>query len=213
MRLCLTFLLFPIQDSLLNLHHWLLLVLSLAVIESALWCSSFFLLNTNGTPYCCPYPAIVKASLIFQVLRQTLSRTALLLVCLGYGIVRPKLLYSEQIAVIVVSLLYLVSALIAQSFAIIVSDTAKTSNLSIAELKKVNSSGIPEAIMDFIFLTYIYFAITSTIRILTMYKQKAKVQLFQALIQIIVTFVMLFLVVSVLFMLGKLISISSLFRC
>ena len=41
--------------------------------------------------------------------RETLSRCLLLVVALGYGIVRPKLMTTEWIAIVVVSLLYFIT--------------------------------------------------------------------------------------------------------
>jgi hypothetical protein len=40
---------------------------------------------------------------------ETLSRSLLLVVALGYGIVRPKLMTTEWIAILVVSLLYFIT--------------------------------------------------------------------------------------------------------
>ena len=43
-----------------------------------------------------------------QVFRQTFARSLLLVVSLGYGIVRPKLMSAEWIAVVIVSVLYFI---------------------------------------------------------------------------------------------------------
>ena len=108
----------------LVLHKAIFGVLLVAAAEACMWFAAYLTINLTGHPYCCPFPPVVVAALIMQVysftmsvhssshasnaqiFRQTLSRTLLLVVSLGYGIVRPKLLNAEWIAVTAVTLLY-----------------------------------------------------------------------------------------------------------
>jgi len=116
---------------------------------------------------------------------------------LGYGIVRPKLLSSEWIAMAVVSILYFVTATIAQVEEIlVVQDVRLTSTSSL-------SYQIPALFLDVIFLTWIYKALTSTIRILTEFQQTYKLQMYKQLATTIGLFVTLFAIVTVLIILDK----------
>lgn len=90
----------------------------MALAEATVWFAAYQKLNITGTPYCCPFPSLVIGALImqvtyeyfisdsFQLLRQALSRCLLLVVSLGYGIVRPKLLSMEWAAVTIITVLY-----------------------------------------------------------------------------------------------------------
>jgi hypothetical protein len=126
-----------------------------------------------------------------QVIRQTMSRAILLIVCLGYGIVRPKLLSSEWVAIGIVSLFYIVSAIVAQTADIIVVQNVHGDPSDDTIYK------IPAMFMDIIFLSWIYLAITSTIRILTEFQQTVKLQMYKSLVRIIGVFVVIFSTVTV----------------
>lgn len=160
---------------------------------------------TSALVFSCPYPPVVIAALIMQVVRQTLARTSLLVVCLGYGIVRPKLLFAEWVAIGVVTTLYLTSAISAQVFFIA---EYTTTEAVYRMAKSANSVQLPEFIMDVLFLTWIYLAAGSTIRILTEFKQTAKLNMYRGLVSLIGVFVVLFTIVSVMFLLGKAFQLS-----
>ncbi len=132
-----------------------------ALAEATLWYATYQSLNLTGEPYCCPFPPTVVGSLVLQIFRQTFARTLLLVVCLGYGIVRPKLMSAEWMAIAIVSF------------------------------------------MDVIFLTWIYLAIHSTIRILTEFNQSVKLRMYQQLVFTIGVFAALFALATVVFMLGE----------
>ena len=56
---------------------------------------AYLFLNTSGTPLCCPFPSPVVAAMVLEMLRRTTSRVLLLLVSLGFGLVRPSLELKE----------------------------------------------------------------------------------------------------------------------
>jgi uncharacterized membrane protein len=70
---------------------------------------SYFVISKTGQPLCCPFPPTVISALIFQIFRQTASRSLLVIVSLGYGIVRPKLLPTEWIATAIMTGLYFIA--------------------------------------------------------------------------------------------------------
>lgn len=100
---------FRYKSSVLPLHHAIVIVYIIALTEATVWYAAYQDINLSGVPYCCPFPTAVVAALVLQVFRQTFARSLLLVVSLGYGIVRPKLLAAEWFAVSIVSVLYFVS--------------------------------------------------------------------------------------------------------
>ena len=194
-----TYILIAYRDSAIPLHFAILFVFSIACIESGVWFGAYEQINRTGTPYCCPFPTIVVAGLVLQIFRQTVSRCLLLIVALGYGVVRPKLMPQEWTAVVIVSLLYFVAAGISQvSEIVLVNDVHEDAPQGIVWYQA------PELVMDVIFLSWIYFALTSTIRILTEYKQTQKLHMYRWLTGVIYFFAFTFTVVTVVVMLNKL---------
>ena len=102
------------RESAIPLHYAILFVFSVALSESAVWFLAYDSINSTGSPYCCPFPPLVVAALVMQMFRQTFSRTLLLIVALGYGVVRPKLMPQEWTAVFIVSALYFAAAVVSQ---------------------------------------------------------------------------------------------------
>lgn len=187
------------QESILPLHNAFLLVFLFALAEATLWFATYQSLNLSGEPYCCPFPPAVVGSLVLQVFRQTFSRSLLLVVCLGYGIVRPRLMAAEWVAVSVVSLLYFVAATVSQ-----VSDILQVQSSAAGDgAGNALAFRAPELFMDVVFLSWIYLAIGSTIRILTEFNQTAKLRMYQQLVSIIGLFAGLFTLATVTFLLDE----------
>ena len=200
-------------DSVLPLHVFALLVLLVALLESTVTYAAYQILNLTGQPYCCPFPKIVIASLLLEVIRQTVARVLLLVVCLGYGVGRAKLVTLEIWAICTVTILYFVAALGNQINTIV--------DLDVRNESDGNSSAYAafELFMDVIILSWIYMSLVTTIRyaalyvmlimvyrILSDYRQEEKVKYYRSLYNTIVVFVCLFALVSILYALRKLAS-------
>eukprot|EP01041_Mallomonas_annulata_P012548 gene12548-26427_t len=138
----------PFEESALMLHHAILFVVLIATVEATTWFAAYHSINKNGEPYCCPFPSQVVAALVLQVFRQTFSRTLLLVVCLGYGVVRPKLMSTEWIAHVYLPLL---------------KSSWCTTCTAMLQRRAVFMYELPSMMMDIIFLSWIYLALTSTI--------------------------------------------------
>ena len=98
------------RSGLMVVHYSIMAVVVIAFAEALTWFVAYEMMNTDGQPYCCPFPKAVIAAMVFKMLRRTLSRTLLLVICMGYGIARPSLTKREIIAVAVLSLCYLVAS-------------------------------------------------------------------------------------------------------
>jgi hypothetical protein len=164
------------NDSTMKLHSSIVIVLFFATVEATVWYFAYRSLNLNGEPYCCPFPPLVVASLVLQIFRQTFARVLLLIVSLGYGIVRPNLQSMEWVSVGVMSVLYFVSAAVAQVAEIVlVNDVHNLDPLAAIPYE------IPALFVDAVLLTWIYLSLGSTIRILTEYQQSFKLMMYKRL--------------------------------
>ena len=190
---------FYYADSCLPLHTGIVIVQLIALVEFVVWFSAYLVINESGLPYCCPFPKEVVAALILQVFRQTVSRVLLLVVCLGYGIVRPRLLPVEVYAVAFMAGAYFVASIVASVAQIM--HFQRQVNLSSEDTS--GTYGVPQFLLDVLFLSWIYISLTSTIRILTEFKQAAKLKLYEALHRTIIGFVTMFVGVTILGVAGQ----------
>ena len=94
------------SGRLLPLHFLTFIVLLVCVAESAAAFAGYLEQNRTGQPQCCPFPRIVVASMVLELLRRGATRVLLLVVSLGYGLVRPRLRRTEECGVIVLTAAY-----------------------------------------------------------------------------------------------------------
>lgn len=183
----------------IGLHKAILFVFMIALLESATWYIAYESLNETGTPYCCPFPRSIIAAFILQVIRQTFSRALLLVVSLGFGIVRPKLLPAEWISITLVCTFYLIAAIVAQVTEIVM----VKSDVHTESPESVIMWQLPAMVLDVILLSWIYLALGSTIRILAEFKQTIKLKMYTNLARVITIFVGLFTCVTIIMLLDK----------
>ena len=100
-------LIFRHRNEVLKIQFGMLAVLVLVTAETSAWSIAFATMNTSGTPACCPYPPALVAAVILQMLRKTVCRVLLLVVCLGLGMVYPTLDKRQTILVLLLSVAYL----------------------------------------------------------------------------------------------------------
>jgi hypothetical protein len=178
------FLLF--KESVMSLHVQILGVFALAILESIAWTVAYMILNENGNPYCCPFSNHVVLAMCLQVLRQTFSRYLLLVVSLGYGIVRPKLMGGEWCVVGIVTIIYLIASMIAKVAEIVVLNSNPFDGDSSIQIYQ-----LPALVMDILFLTWIYIALSSTVRLLKDLHQTIKLKMYVSLQRCILIFIFL----------------------
>lgn len=96
------------RNRLLLLQYMVLFVAVLGAVEV---CSYFFMYvskNESGIPPCCPATADFLAAVVLRVVKATLSRALLLSVCLGFGVVRPRLAAKTNLKIFLLSGAYLI---------------------------------------------------------------------------------------------------------
>jgi len=85
------------RDKLIPLQLGVAMVMLLGLVEVCTWFFTYTSKNTSGIPVCdadgsCPpLTSDIMAAAVLSVGKGTVSRALLLVVCLGYGVVRPKL--------------------------------------------------------------------------------------------------------------------------
>jgi hypothetical protein len=94
------------RASLLDLQWAILGVMALGLAESAAWLLTNARMNASGAPACCPLRGDIVVSFVLQTLKQTVSRVLLLAVCLGFGVVRPRLSTQQTLVVGVLGAAY-----------------------------------------------------------------------------------------------------------
>lgn len=186
------------RESALSLHLGILFVFLVGLVESTMWYAAYESINLSGEPYCCPFPSLVVVAFVLQVFRQTFSRLLLLVVALGFGIVRPRLLPSEWVSITIVGTLYFISAIVGQ-----VSEVVLMHDVHPSKSADVLIYQVPLMIMDVICLSWIYLALGSTIRILGEYRQTVKLEMFSNLARAIGFFVTMFTIVTLLVLADK----------
>lgn len=189
--------------AVLAVHKAVMTVYLFALTESILWFAVYQTLNQTGEPYCCPFPPLVTGSLVLMVFRQTLSRALLLVVALGYSIVRPGLSVVEWLGVGAVAVLYFMASLGAQISEIVSSDSFQLGSVSNAPQSPPLSSQLPALLMDALFLTWIFTALQSTHRVLKEHGQTHKLGIYNGLFASLAFFSTLFCATAVAFFLDR----------
>eukprot|EP00981_Chlorochromonas_danica_P010997 scaffold3595_cov235-Ochromonas_danica.AAC.35 len=187
--------------------HTMLMGLALMVtIEAVLWTAHYFYINFTGIPTCCPYPIYLILLNVMQILDQTLLRLVLLIICLGYGIGRPRLLFMEIVAIIVLHVVYFTAATANQLYYFIHVNSyynqVKGGEGDFTEgVQYFRSNGliIFEVVINAILLSWIYLSASSTIRILSEFQQREKLRMYRSLLIIVLVFILLFMTVTLIF--------------
>lgn len=159
-------LLFIHRHTLLVTNWFILIVVFFCTIESILWFASYLNMNETGEPYCCPFPNLISASMVFQVFRRSLSRCLLLSICMGLGLARDSFTRKEMMLILTLTLAYLTASL-------------TVSVHEVSEMSKLNRDSrdslywdLPELLLDVIFLIWIYVALMDTMTDLKMAGQR-----------------------------------------
>ena len=152
----------------LELHNCITVVLALSMCETAVW--YFDYANWNATGYR-PYVFTVVAVLLGS-LRTTLSRTLVLMMSMGYGVVRPTL-GGLNAKVVSLSVCYLFSTAVKD----VVEHVGSVDDLKPgARLFLV----LPVSVFDSVFLIWIFNSLSRTLTQLVLRQQKQKLSLYRA---------------------------------
>ena len=175
------------SGRLLPLHFLTFIVLLVCVAESAAAFAGYLEQNRTGQPQCCPFPRIVVASMVLELLRRGATRVLLLVVSLGYGLVRPRLRRTEECGVIVLTAAYLTASFFATIAKV---KNAADPDLAAGPLVPLMVE-LPVLLFDLVFLACIYAALVKTMDSLRDSGQTFKLEKFWRLAKVLGGFVFL----------------------
>jgi len=167
------------------LHGAILVATGVACAEAGVWFASYLAMNATGQPLCCPFPKHVIAAMSLEFLRRTLTRVLLLVVSLGYGLVRDRLTGREGLGVALLLLGYLVA-----SIAATVTKVREASDVRGGGAQSTTSD-LPVLFFDLVFLVWIYLALVHTMDTLKETGQSYKLGMYARLSYTIGAFVAL----------------------
>mmetsp|Transcript_4586 Transcript_4586/g.18077 ORF Transcript_4586/g.18077 Transcript_4586/m.18077 type:complete len:596 (-) Transcript_4586:1880-3667(-) len=189
----------------LGLHWGILAVLIVGWIEAMCWFALYVDQNLSGEPLCCPFPTAYGAAIVFDVLRATLSRAVLLLVCLGVWVVRDRLTHQEMIAFAGMTLSFLAVGIAFHATEMQLAENKTEEELWDAENNEnMNLWQFPWALLNVAYLSWIYIALTNMMQLLKMRGQTYKLSMYMRLGWVIVVSVCLFVIMQFVFLLAEL---------
>ncbi len=146
-----TYLLIRHRETSLPLHSGSWIVLLIGILHSLVWFLAYQYVNRTGTPLCCPSPGIVVFALTLEVVLRAAFRCLILCVCLGYGIVHPKLTTMQTFFVILLTALFIVTGFY----------SAWYRTLSHGSMKQKSAADVPAFFVDSTFMIWIYVSLIS----------------------------------------------------
>ncbi|CAH0519267.1 unnamed protein product [Peronospora belbahrii] len=175
--------------ELLSLHWGILLILVMGTAASAVWFYAFYRMNKTGEPVCCPYPTTFLIAVILDTFVRTLARVILLIVCLGYGIVRSNLSRVEVSVVTFLSLAYFSSG---------IADEVTRGTSSGADFRaKPTAWSFIQLLCNLAFIMWIQYSMERILRDLRDQKQFAKLGMYCWLAWSLAAFIVFFTILTV----------------
>ncbi|DAZ96503.1 TPA: hypothetical protein N0F65_008054, partial [Lagenidium giganteum] len=176
------------RQQILQLHYGILLILILGTVTSSMWFYSFMDMNKTGAPVCCPYPTNFLIAVTLDTLMRTVARIILLIVCLGYGIVRDSLTSLEAFFVSVLSISYFLSG---------IGDEVSRGTSSGAEFRqKPTVWSFVQLLCNLMFIMWIHYSMERILRQLSDQKQCAKLGMYKSLAWALVAFIVFFTILT-----------------
>ncbi|KAF1334110.1 Transmembrane protein, partial [Globisporangium splendens] len=183
------FLLCRHRQQIIQLHYGIFFVLLMGTVATSIWFYAFYRMNKTGEPVCCPYPTIFLVSVIFDAAVRTLARIILLVVCLGYGIVRNTLSHTEVVVVSLLSIAYFTSG---------VGDEVTRGTSSGAEFRqKPTLWSFAQLICNLVFIMWIHLSLERILKQLKDQKQFAKQGMYKSLAWALASFILFFTILTV----------------
>lgn len=166
--------------NLLWIQYFLFGLITLGFVEVCGWFLLYLQLNYSGVPVCCPLYDGAVVTVVLNVFKRAMSRCLLLAVCLGFGVVRPVLGRGETCVITGLGCLFMGFAIYAD---------IRINNVSTTQT--MDLWGLPVTVLDTIFVTWTYHALTRVQAELERRGQGAKLAMYSKLSSTLVTFVFL----------------------
>ncbi|KDO22450.1 hypothetical protein SPRG_12731 [Saprolegnia parasitica CBS 223.65] len=173
-------------------------VLLLGTVSSAIWFIALYEMNQVGQPFSWPLPPLYIAAVACDAGMRTFARMILLVVCLGYGIVKDTLPRLDKVLIVVMSLAYF--------------GTGVADDL-IREATADRSSGLRgrspsiwallQLACNLVFVLWIYLSLETILKDLRSAKQFAKLKMYEALAYSLGGFVLFFTMLTAVAVSGR----------
>jgi len=164
------------REDLLFLQHYVTAVIVLGLLESATWYFDYRNFNMTGTRPIGP----VIVGVVLSSIKRTLSRLLVLVVCMGYGVMKPSLGNDQKNKVILLGIVYFI-------FSSIYDVMSSYSQMTFI-MQHIRAFFLfPVAALDSLFFLWILQEISSNIQQLTVRQQEAKLKIYQRFWQILIT--------------------------
>ena len=153
--------------DLIDLQFYISLVLVLSMVESSVWYFDYDNFNRTGTR---PYGTTVLA-VLFGSLRKALARVLILVVSMGYGVVKPTLGgYTSKVKLLGVA--YFLAVLMLDSTVNVGSIDDMTSAVKLLLV-------LPVSLLDSVFIVWIFSSLSKTLSQLQQRRQGAKYAMYR----------------------------------
>ncbi|ETV96246.1 hypothetical protein H310_10430 [Aphanomyces invadans] len=184
------------RKTLIRLQHGIFSVLGLGVASSSIWFLALTQMNDQGEPFRWPLPPLYITAVVFDVGMRTFARSLLLVVCLGYGIVRNFLPPVQKWLIVVLSVAY---------FGTGVGDDLWRDGLLDYQSAHRRPSvwSFLQLLCNLSFVLWIYVALETILKELQVQKQSAKLNMYKSLAWALGGFVVFFAILTIVSVCGR----------
>ncbi|CAB3399907.1 unnamed protein product [Caenorhabditis bovis] len=152
--------------DILRIQYWIGVVIILGMIEKAFFLSEYSSMNDSGKSL----DGIIEAAEIVSCAKKTMSRVLVIIVSVGYGVVKPRLGATlNQVAG--VGLVYFIFCSI--------EGIARVSKNSVEATKQKQFAALPLVITEMIIFYWIFTSLTATIRMLRLKRNEIKLNVYR----------------------------------
>ncbi|CAI2356948.1 unnamed protein product [Caenorhabditis sp. 36 PRJEB53466] len=152
--------------DILRIQYWIGAVIVLGMVEKAFFLSEYATMNDTGSSI----DGILEVAEIVSCAKKTMSRVLVIIVCVGYGVVKPRLGQTlNQVAG--VGLVYFIFCSI--------EGIARVSKNTVEATKQKQFAALPLVLTEMIIFYWIFTSLASTIRMLRLKRNDVKLSVYR----------------------------------
>jgi len=188
------------REHVLMVQYAIIAVCVMGFVERLTWAITYIEMNATGGRACCPVRGDLTFSITLAVFKRASCVLLLLSVCLGFGVVKPRLSKITNLKILLLGVFYTISSL----------------NLELEKVADISTNGkqtdpmfkssLIVSVCDVTILFWIFYAISESLKDLQEAGQIAKLSLYQTLARSLIVWVMVwfgFTLTEVLTLQGK----------
>ncbi len=139
-----------LQFGLLRLHHFVMTLVVLGLLEALVSTAVYYSKNDSGVPVCCPVTGGTVVATALSVFKRALSRWLLLAVAMGFGVVVAELRKPQVAYVTGLTLGYAVLGLIVDLRALESTEVVQSTWEFALQVKRVTAIATAATAADFV---------------------------------------------------------------